>query len=71
MYAYSTTDGHMLWQFDTNKDFLTVNGVAAKGGSLNGATGPVISRGMLYVTSGYADLGGGMRGNVLLAFGAQ
>jgi polyvinyl alcohol dehydrogenase (cytochrome) len=70
MYAYSTIDGHMLWQFDTNKDFSTVNGVAAKGGSLNGS-GPVVSGGMLYVPSGYADLGGGIRGNVLLAFGVQ
>jgi polyvinyl alcohol dehydrogenase (cytochrome) len=70
MYAYSTTDGHMLWRFDTNKDFSTVNGVAARGGSLNGS-GPVVSGGMLYVPSGYADLGGGIRGNVLLAFGAQ
>jgi polyvinyl alcohol dehydrogenase (cytochrome) len=70
MYAYSTTDGHMLWQFDTNKDFPTVNGVVAKGGSLNGA-GPVVSAGMLYVPSGYADLGGGIRGNVLLAFGVK
>jgi len=70
MYAYSTTDGHMLWQFDTNQDFPTVNGVAAKGGSLNGS-GPVVSGGMLYVPSGYADLGGGIRGNVLLAFGVQ
>ncbi len=70
MYAYSTADGHMLWQFDTNKDFPTVNGVAAKGGSLNGS-GPVVSGGMLFVPSGYADLGGGIRGNVLLAFTAQ
>jgi polyvinyl alcohol dehydrogenase (cytochrome) len=69
MYAYSTSDGHLLWQFDTAKEFPTVNGVPAKGGSLNGS-GPVVSGGMLYVPSGYADLGGGMRGNVLLAFEA-
>jgi polyvinyl alcohol dehydrogenase (cytochrome) len=70
MYAYSTTSGRLLWQFDTNKDFSTVNGVAAKGGSLNGS-GPIVSGGMLFVPSGYADLGGGIRGNVLLAFGAD
>lgn len=70
MYAYSTIDGHMLWQFDTNKEFPAVNGVAARGGSLNGA-GPIVSAGMLYVPSGYADLGGGTRGNVLLAFGLE
>jgi polyvinyl alcohol dehydrogenase (cytochrome) len=70
MYAYSTADGRMLWQFNTNQDFATVNGVAAKGGSLNGS-GPVVSDGILYVPSGYADLGNGIRGNVLLAFGVE
>jgi polyvinyl alcohol dehydrogenase (cytochrome) len=70
MYAYSTADGHLLWQFDTNKAFSTVNGVLANGGSLNGS-GPVVSGGMLYVPSGYSDLGGGIRGNILLAFGVQ
>jgi polyvinyl alcohol dehydrogenase (cytochrome) len=70
MYAYSTVDGHALWQFDTAKEFATVNGVAAKGGSLNGS-GPIVSGGMLYIPSGYADLGGGIRGNVLLAFGIE
>ncbi len=70
MYAYSTADGHLLWQFDTNKTFSTVNGVVARGGSLNGS-GPVVSGGMLYVPSGYSDLGGGIRGNILLAFGVQ
>jgi polyvinyl alcohol dehydrogenase (cytochrome) len=65
--AYSTADGKVLWDFDTLRDYRTVNGVKAKGGSLNGA-GPVVSDGMLYVDSGYAQVGG-MAGNVLLAFG--
>jgi polyvinyl alcohol dehydrogenase (cytochrome) len=69
MYAYSTTDGKMLWQFDTAKQFATVNGVEAKGGALN-AAGPVVAGGMLFVPSGYNDLGFGVRGNVLLAFAA-
>lgn len=60
--AYSTADGSVIWDMDTLKDFPTVNGVAAHGGSLN-ATGPTIAQGMLYVNSGY-----GMPGNVLLAF---
>jgi len=65
--AYSTKDGSILWSFDTNKDFDTVNGVKANGGSMDSA-GPVVVDGMLYVTSGS---GGptGRRGNVLLAFG--
>jgi polyvinyl alcohol dehydrogenase (cytochrome) len=65
--GYSTEDGQVLWDFDTAKDYSTVNGVAAKGGSMDGA-GPVIAGGMIYVNSGYPR-NGGMPGNVLLAFG--
>lgn len=69
IYAYSTSDGRMLWSFDTAREFETVNGAAARGGNIN-AAGPVVAGGMLLVPSGYSDLGGGNRGNVLLAFGA-
>jgi polyvinyl alcohol dehydrogenase (cytochrome) len=70
VYAYSTTDGKAVWQFDTKRAFDTVNGVEAKGGNINGA-GPAVAGGMLFVPSGYSDLGGGNRGNVLLAFGVK
>ena len=65
--AFSTADGKLLWDFDTAKSYPTVNGVPAKGGSLDGA-GPVVVGGMLFVNSGYPRFGG-MPGNVLLAFG--
>jgi polyvinyl alcohol dehydrogenase (cytochrome) len=67
--AYSTKDGSMLWEYDTNRDFDTVNGVPAKGASISGP-GPVVAGGMLYVNSGYGALGG-RPGNVLLAFGVD
>jgi len=67
--AFNSADGNLLWEFDTLSDFETVNGVKARGGSLN-ATGPVVSGGMLYVDSGYGQLGG-MPGNVLLAFSSE
>ena len=70
IYAYSTTDGKAIWQFETARSFETVNGVEANGGNIN-AAGPVVAGGMLFVTSSYSDLGGGSRGNVLLAFGVQ
>lgn len=70
VYAYSTSDGRAIWSFDTNRPFETVNGVEAKGGGIN-AAGPVVAGGMLFVPSGYSDLGGGTRGNVLLAFGVR
>ncbi len=65
--AYSTEDGSLLWEQDTNGNYDTVNGVPARGGSLNGP-GPVVVDGMVYVNSGYAAFGG-RPGNVLLAFG--
>jgi polyvinyl alcohol dehydrogenase (cytochrome) len=67
--AFATDDGHLLWQFNTLQDFKTVNGVAAKGGSM-GAPGPVIAGGMVFVGSGYV-FGAGTPGNVLLAFSPQ
>ena len=67
--GYSTTDGKLLWEYDTNHDFQTVNGVPAKGASISGP-GPTIAGGMLFVNSGYGALGG-RPGNVLLAFGIE
>jgi polyvinyl alcohol dehydrogenase (cytochrome) len=64
--AYSTDNGTVLWQFDTMRSFDTVNGVTARGGSIDGP-GPVIAGGMLFLNSGYGFLGGAP-GNVLLAF---
>jgi polyvinyl alcohol dehydrogenase (cytochrome) len=67
--AYATTDGKILWQFDTNRPFDTINGVKANGGGMDGA-GPVVAGGMLFVNSGYGGLVG-RPGNVLLAFGLE
>ena len=68
--AFSTEDGEMLWDFDTAaQTYSTVNGVPAKGGSIDGA-GPVIVGGMMFVNSGYPR-NGGMPGNVLLAFAPE
>ncbi len=65
--AYSATDGHVTWDFDTERSFDTVNHVPAAGGSVDVA-GPVIAEGMVFVSSGYSQYGG-KGGNVLLAFG--
>ena len=62
--AYDARDGRILWDFDAARDFETVNGAKAQGGSLN-ASGPAIVGGMLYVQAGYTN---GIAGNVLLAF---
>jgi polyvinyl alcohol dehydrogenase (cytochrome) len=65
--AFSNETGKMIWDYDTVQDFKTVNGVAARGGSM-GAPGPTVAGGMLFVGSGYPGLGNGTPGNVLLAF---
>jgi polyvinyl alcohol dehydrogenase (cytochrome) len=67
MRAYAAADGKILWTFDTNRDFETVNGVKAKGGGLEGP-GAIVVDGMLYFNSGYGGFVGNP-GNVLLAFG--
>jgi polyvinyl alcohol dehydrogenase (cytochrome) len=64
--AFATGDGEVLWDFDTARDFETVNGVKARGGSID-VGGAAIANGMVITTSGYGQWGG-MRGNVLLAF---
>jgi len=67
--AFSSEDGHLLWEYNTARDFQTVNGVAAKGGSM-AAPGPTIVDGTVFVGSGYT-FSVGVPGNVLLAFAAQ
>jgi polyvinyl alcohol dehydrogenase (cytochrome) len=67
--AYSSRSGKVVWDYDTIRDFSTVNGVPAHGGSLNGP-GAVVVGGMLYVNSGYIRFGEAP-GNVLLAFSVE
>jgi len=64
--AYSTKDGRILWDYDSVRDYETVNKVTAKGGSIDGP-GPVVAGGMVFVNSGYGYFNA-IPGNVLLAF---
>jgi polyvinyl alcohol dehydrogenase (cytochrome) len=63
--AYLANNGKIVWDMDTKGDYPTVNGVAAKGGSIDGG-GAVIVDGMVYVGSGSGFVGT-TPGNVLLA----
>jgi len=69
MRAYSTADGKIIWTYDSNREFQTVNNVKAIGGGLEGP-GAIVSGGMLYFNSGYGGFVGNP-GNVLLAFGVD
>jgi polyvinyl alcohol dehydrogenase (cytochrome) len=64
--AHDSKTGSVIWDFDTAREFPTVNGIPAKGGSM-AATGATVADGILYVNSGYSS----MPGNVLLAFSAK
>jgi polyvinyl alcohol dehydrogenase (cytochrome) len=67
--AYSAKDGKIIWDYDTVRDFETVNQIPAHGGSLDGP-GAAVAGGMLFVNSGYGYFFA-MPGNVLLAFGVE
>jgi len=65
--GYSSSDGKIVWDYDTAHEYPTVNGVSGRGGAIDVA-GPVVAGGMLFAISGYPARGG-LPGNVLLAFG--
>jgi polyvinyl alcohol dehydrogenase (cytochrome) len=67
--AYASDDGTIVWSFDTNREFQTVNGIKATGAAMDGPGAAVVD-GMLYINSGYGGLVG-RPGNVLLAFGVE
>jgi polyvinyl alcohol dehydrogenase (cytochrome) len=65
--GYSSSDGKIVWDYDTAREYQTVNGLPGRGGAIDVA-GPVVAGGMLFTVSGYPARGS-MPGNVLLAFG--
>jgi len=68
MRVYRTSDGAVVWDYDANREYETVNGVKGRGGSFSGGGATVVD-GMIYVTSGYGIFG--IDGNVILAFGPR
>ena len=62
--AFDSDDGDVLWQFDTRRSFVTLNGVQAHGGALDN-TSFAIGGGYLVIQSGYSFFNQ-MPGNVLL-----
>jgi polyvinyl alcohol dehydrogenase (cytochrome) len=64
---YSGETGEVLWSLNTLRDFETVSGEIARGGSFSGG-GPIVAHGVIYINSGYG-MYQHMPGNVLLALG--
>lgn len=67
--AHDTSTGKVIWDFDSAREYDTVNGQKAHGGAIDGG-GAAIVDGMVYVYSGYGQWGG-VPGNVMLAFGVD
>lgn len=67
--AYHAGNGSVLWEYDTYREFETISGEIARGGSFGGGSGPIIANGRVYANSGYG-LYFHMPGNVLLMFEA-
>ena len=68
--AYDADTGRVFWQVDTARDWPTVSGETARGGSFGGGAGPVVADGRLIARSGYG-IYFHMPGNVMLVFGAR
>ena len=66
LYAIDGKTGKFVWKVDTVQDYQTLNGVAGKGGSIDGASILGVN-GLLISGSGYGMFGQ-TPGNVLLGF---
>ncbi|MET0568417.1 MAG: PQQ-binding-like beta-propeller repeat protein [Hyphomicrobiaceae bacterium] len=66
VYMVERKTGKLVWQYDTAREFTTLNGVKGNGGSVDNAS-IVAANGLVFVNSGYGLFGQGA-GNVLLAF---
>jgi polyvinyl alcohol dehydrogenase (cytochrome) len=64
---FDVETGKVLWDFDAAKDFPSVGGGTAQGGSFGGGSAPLVYNGQLIVNSGYG-FSGKMPGNALLVF---
>lgn len=66
LFIFDNTSGRVLFKFDTSQSFATVNGIEARGGSID-AHSVSAGAGMVFVGSGYERFNQ-QPGNVLLAF---
>ena len=64
--VYDKENGNILWSYDTLRDFESISGSPAYGGSFSGS-GPSIRNGYMAINSGYG-IYNHMPGNVLLLF---
>ena len=68
--AYDARSGKVVWDVDTTREWKTVSGEVARGGSFGGGAGPMVAGGKVFAVSGYG-LYFHMPGNVMLVFGKK
>ncbi|TNF04566.1 MAG: dehydrogenase [Sphingomonadales bacterium] len=66
MRAYDRSNGNVIWEVDTARDYKSVNGATATGASMSGP-GPAVYKGHLIFNSGYG-FAFKMPGNALLVY---
>ncbi|MEX1198334.1 MAG: PQQ-binding-like beta-propeller repeat protein [Pseudohongiellaceae bacterium] len=66
LFAHDPETGEVIWEYDSNRQYETINGVAAQGGAFD-ATGPVFSGDYMIVNAGYGGFGQ-LPGNAVLVF---
>lgn len=64
--AYAKENGQIVWDYNTRRSYESADGLKGNGGSID-SSAPVVSGGMMFINSGYAQFGE-KPGNVLLAF---
>ncbi len=66
-YAVDARTGEFLWEYDSWQQFVSVNALEARGGSID-VHGPMVAGDQLIIQSGYGSFGQ-RGGNALLVFG--
>lgn len=66
LYVFNSDSGELLFEYDTVRDYETVNGVEGRGGSIDSHS-IAAGAGMVFIGSGYGQFSQ-VSGNVLLAF---
>jgi polyvinyl alcohol dehydrogenase (cytochrome) len=65
--AFSPETGSVIWEYNTKREYQTLNGIKGHGGALDNAGSVVIGNGYMIVQSGYSYVNQ-MPGNVVMVF---
>lgn len=69
LWAFSTNNGNVLWQFNSDKKLPALEGATANGGSIDSAA-QIVANGQLFLSSGYGIFGK-KPGNAFIVFGLK